>query len=228
MRQREHFMKRKTQLLFTLILNIVLVILACIGAVMSAISHGTVPTSIVFYTQDSNIFLGIASLFYVIAAVRALRSRTYEIPQWVQNLKYYATCCVTMTLVVVVFILAPLVTDRGGLYWIMLTGSMLYQHFLSPVIAILGFALIEKQPSLPFRATWKALIPTLIYALFLYPLNIAGIVDGPYPFLQVGSMSLGMSVLWFFALLALAYVLAWLVWLLNRKIPFVKIADSGE
>ena len=216
---RERFdMSRRSQLLLSLIINGILVVLACIGAVMSVQSHGSVQSSLLFYTQDSNIFLGIAALIYVIAVCRAICSRTYAVPGWVQKLKYFAVCCVAVTLFVVVFILAPMASSLGGLRWIMLTGCMLYQHLLSPVTAIILFLLFEKQPVLPFRMTLMALIPTLIYAAVLYPLNIADIVDGTYPFLQVRGMSIGMSVLWFFILLVLAYVLAFMIWLLNRKI----------
>lgn len=218
-------MKRKTRLWLSLILNSVLVVLGCIGAAMSVRSHGSVPSSLVFYTQDSNVFLGISAIVYVISAGRAIRTRTYAIPGWVRKMKYFSTCCVAVTFFVVVFILAPMAESLGGLRWLMLTDCMLYQHFLSPVIAIIGFILLEKEPALPFRMTWMALIPTLIYAAVLYPLNIAGVVDGPYPFLQVRSMSIGMSIMWFFVLLALAYVLALLIWLLNRKLPFVRTSD---
>lgn len=82
-------------------------------------------------------------------------------------------------------------TSQGGLRGILFSDSMLYQHFLSPVIAIAGFLLLEKEPHLSFRMTFFAMIPTLIYAVVLYPLNIAGVVDGPYPFLQVRKNTVG-------------------------------------
>ena len=202
-----------------LIINIILVILAVIGAVGSILEHETAAESIIFYTQDSNIFLGITSLLYVIFSIRALRSKDADIPLWVRKLRYYSICCISVTLFVVLFILAPMAQPLGGLKWILFTDAMLYQHFLSPVIAIAAFLLLEKKPELRFRETFCALIPTLIYAAVIYPLNIAGIVDGPYPVLQVRNMSVGTSVMWFFIVLVLSYILAFLVWLCNRKIP---------
>ena len=175
--------------------------------------------SLVFYTQDSNLFLGFTSLLYVIVTIRALRNKDAEIPLWIRQVRYFSICCIAVTFFVVLFILAPMAESLGGLRWILFTDAMLYQHFLSPVIAIAAFLLLEKRPELRFRNTFFALIPTLIYAAVIYPLNIAGIVDGPYPFLQVRNMSVAMSVIWFLVVLVLAYGLAWLIWLCNRKIP---------
>lgn len=202
-----------------LIINSILVVLSVIGAVGSIQSHGSFAGSAIYYTQDSNLFLGVTSLLYVIASIRALRKREEKIPLWIRRVRYYSICCICVTLFVVLFILAPMAKPLGGLKWILFTDSMLYQHLLSPVIAIAAFLLLEKRPQLRFRETFLALIPTLIYAAVIYPLNIAGIVDGPYPFLQVRNMSIGISVLWFFLVLILAYGLAWLIWLCNRKIP---------
>ena len=210
-------MKKDRKILAAIIINAALVILAVIGAAMNIKNRGSFAASLVFYTQDSNIFLGIASLIYAAYSVKGYRNGSYAIPAWVQKMKYYSVCCIAVTLFVVIFILAPMAESLGGLRWLLFSGSMLYQHLLSPVIAIIGFILFEKKPVLLFRSTLYALIPTLLYAAVMYPLNIAGIVDGPYPFLQVRNMSVGMSVLWFFAILALSYLLAWLVWLLNRK-----------
>ena len=214
-------MKKTTQLLISIILNSALVILSCIGALGSIRNNGSLPASMVYYTQDSNIFLGISSLIYVIAACLAIQNRTYVVPLWVQRLKYLSISCIAVTLFVVIFILAPMASSIGGIRWLLFSGNMLYQHFLSPVIAIIGFLLFEKYPELAFRTTWIALIPTLIYASVIYPLNILAVVDGPYPFLQVHNMSVGMSVMWFFVVLALSYLLAFLIWLINRKVRIV-------
>jgi len=207
------------KIIISLIINIILVILAVVGAVGSIQNHGSFPASIVYYTQDSNLFLGVTSLLYAIALVRMIRMKSAGIPVWIRRIRYFSICCIAVTLFVVLFILAPMARSLGGLKWILFTDAMLYQHFLSPVIGIAAFLLLEKEPGLRFRETFYALIPTLVYAAVIYPLNIVGIVDGPYPFLQVRSMSMGMSVMWFFIVLVLSYALAFLIWLCNRKIP---------
>lgn len=212
-------MESMKKIVLSIVVNSALVVLAVVGAVGSIQNHGSVLESMVYYTQDSNLFLGITSLLYVIALARILRKKATQIPFWIRRLRYFSICCISVTLFVVLLILAPMAKPLGGLKWILFTDAMLYQHLLSPVIAIAAFLLLEKSPELRFKETFYALIPTLIYAAVIYPLNIAGIVDGPYPFLQVGNMSLGMSVLWFFIVLFLSYALAFLMWLCNRKIP---------
>ena len=197
--------------------NLILFVLAVVGAVMN-ISNNPAGESFVYYTQDSNIFLGIASGIYCVAAIGAYRRRDYQIPFWVQVLKYLSVCCIAVTFIVVLCILLPMCIPVGLAKWILIEDSKLFQHILSPVIALAGFLLIEHKPELPFKMTFIALIPTCIYAAVIYPLNILRMVDGPYPFLQVYDLGPVMSVVWFFIILAVSYLLAFLVWLGNRKI----------
>ena len=214
----ERNITHRLKMKLSIIINILLVILECIGVPYAIASHGSITSSIVYYTQLSNLFLGVVALIYVIFAIRAVRNGEENVPAWLRKLKYYSICCIAVTLFVVIFILAPMASSLGGLRWILFDGSMLYQHTLAPVIAIAGFLLFERKRDLPFRMTFYALIPTLLYAAVLYPLNIAGVVDGPYPFLQVKKLGFALSAMWFCLLLVLSYILALLVWIPNRKL----------
>ena len=63
-----------------------------------------------------------------------------------------------------------------------------------------------------------ALLPTLVYALVLVILNLAKLVDGPYPFLKVYQQPVYMSCIWVLAILGGAYLIAALLArMLNRK-----------
>ena len=197
--------------------NLVLFVLAVVGAVMS-MGNNSGAGSFVYYTQDSNIFLGIASAIYCVAAICTFRRGDYQIPFWVQVVKYLSVCCIAVTFIVVLCILLPMCIPVGMASWILFEDSKLFQHIISPVLALVGFLFVEHEPKLPFKMTFAALIPTLVYAAVIYPLNILKMVDGPYPFLQVHDLGAGMSVVWFFIILAVSYVLALLVWLGNRKL----------
>ena len=56
-----------------------------------------------YYTMDSNIFAAITSIMLIFALLG--KGQTSEL---VHNFRYYSTCCVTVTFIVVVTILVPL------------------------------------------------------------------------------------------------------------------------
>ncbi len=62
-----------------------------------------------------------------------------------------------------------------------------------------------------------ALTPTILYAAVAVTLNIAKVMDGPYPFLHVYEQPVYMSIIWFAAILGGAYFMAWLLLKANKK-----------
>ena len=89
-----------------------------------------------------------------------------ELPRWVKQLKFWSTSCLTMTFLTVVFILAPMYQDGNGWYIMLFTGSMLYHHFLNPVVAMVSFLLFEREPRLPLASVPLALVPTIVYGVY--------------------------------------------------------------
>ena len=215
---RNEAMNGKRRMITVFIYNLVLVVLAAIGAGISIHNDGSLAASMIYYTQDSNLLLGVASAIYAGAALRAICRKKYEIPAWVQSLKYIAVSCIAVTFIVVLCIFIPMAIPYGMAGWILFDGAKLFQHTLSPLAAIAGFLLLEHHPEIKFSTTFLALIPTAVYAAVLYPLNIARIVDGPYPFLQVHNLGPVWSVIWFFIILAVSCLAAFLVWGINRKL----------
>ena len=47
----------------------------------------------------------------------------------------------------------------------MIAGVNLFMHLLTPLLAMLGFCLLEKQPELRFRSVFLGLIPTMLYGI---------------------------------------------------------------
>ena len=159
-----------------------------------------------FYTELSNFFAAAAALVYCVAAAPLLGT-TDALPGWVRTLKYVSVCCLAVTLVVVVCVLSPMM-GKGGLREMMLFDSMLYHHFLCPVLAIVSFVLWEQAPAFGAASVLLALIPTAVYAAVTVALNAARLLDGPYPFLKVHDQPVWMSVLWCTVILAGAAALA--------------------
>ena len=94
---------------------------------------------------------------------------------------------------------------------------MLYMHTLCPILAIISFIFFERQTKITQKQTYYALIPTLIYAVIIITLNITKNVYGPYPFLHLYEQSVYTSIIWTIVMMGGAYLLAWLLKLLQNK-----------
>lgn len=198
--------KTKPRLYAALVCNIAVVIFCTIGNVI-AFSHDSL-NSFQFYTVDSNLLTQIACAITSVLLARQLINGK-ELPKWAEYFKYAAVCCTTVTFLVVVFVLCPMAGGTLQMYGMMLfSGSMLYHHFLCPLIALISFIFFEPGVRLPFRACFIALIPTVLYASAAIILNLLRVIEGPYPFLRVYEQPWWSSVIWGFVILGTALAVA--------------------
>lgn len=205
-------MSEKTALRAAFTLNLALIAMELIGAAMSWRQLGI--WTFQYYTQDSNLLALIACALLAAFQLRSLRTGA-AIPRWVQRLKYAAVCCLSVTFVVVVLVLAPM---SGGAYRAMLLeGTMLYHHLLCPIAAFSGFMLFERKPALRRIDALLPFILTVLYAAVLTALNIARVVDGPYPFLRVYAQSVGQSIAWALAVIGGTEMLSWGLYALHSR-----------
>lgn len=208
-------------------MNFLIVYFETIAVPMSWAMGGTIMFTM--YTELSNIFNGAVCLLVGLWQLGCIFTGR-ELPLWLKRLKYIATSCLLLTLLTVIFVLAP-AWGPDGLYVGLCTGSMLYHHLLNPLAALASLLLLERSPRLPRSTVRWALLPTVIYGAVLIGLNILGAVDGPYFFLQVRHQSALSSVLWCSAILALDYSCAWLLWKLGgnrkKKVQKPKIVIKG-
>lgn len=205
-------MRRKS--LVALILNIILVIFGLIGVILAS---KEIENIFLFYTEDSNILAIISSLLFAIFLI--VKKDIKHIPTWVCTFRYVATCCLSVTMIVVITILIPSdnISYFDGIKHFMLEGSMLFHHFLCPVISFISFTMFEGNEKLNKKKTiWFAIIPTFIYGLLFTVLNILRIVDGPYPFLRVHNQSWFISIVWIIVIFVGNYLIAKLVLYLNQ------------
>ena len=190
--------------------------LAIVGMELRAIPlswDGVHAQMFLFYTELSNLFAMGVCFVTALCQLRALLTGG-EMPAWVRTLKYTVTCCLMLTFLTVVFVLAPMYGPDGH-YVMLLTSSMLYNHFLNPVTALLSFVLLERAPALPRRAVGRTMIPTLVYGGIMLAANVAKVYKGPYPFLYVYEQPLWTSCMWVVVILGGALLIAWAVWKLG-------------
>ncbi len=206
-------MEKKGKTAVSLALNAAVVVLVSVGV---AIAAGTLGWGIVeYYTVDSNLFLLAAAAVSAAAAAVSLAGGR-PIPAWVVKLKYYAVCTVSLTFLVVITVLGPLLGGWKSLVWMLFQESGLFLHLLAPVTVALSFWLADAPAPRDRLAPVKAMAFTGLYAAALILLNFLRVVEGPYPFLKVYEQPWWMSGIWFVVILGMAAALAWVVWRIKR------------
>ena len=185
----------------SLILNLSIVLLESIGLVVALITTGKI--SYEYYTEDSNILTLFSSLLFIIYLLKG------SVPKWVQLFKYMTTICLTVTFLVVIFILAPMYNFAYS--YLLLHNSLLFQHLLCPIISIITFLFFDKIDVLKIKDSFIGISLTCLYAVILITLNILKLINGPYPFLMVYNQSIFMSLFWFITIIGLSYLIAFIL-----------------
>ena len=178
-------------------LNIALVIFGLLGLYRTVVNQKSF--AIVFFTQESNYISIIASLLYVLFSKRRV------FPRFVRLLKYLSVLNLTLTFLVVLFILGPSLSFNYK--WLFFHGSNLYFHLICPLISLISFLFFERY-RIYKNDSIIVIEYTVIYALILTILNILGIVEGPYPFLRVTRNPFYMSLFYFVAIIGGCYILS--------------------
>ena len=175
-----------------------------------------------FYTTDSNLLCGIASLLYMIKSFPQLNgegkgvvSRYFQKKQktgvflaeekasLITLLRFISTASLMVTFVVVLLVLGP----ENGYAHEFLGGMRLYSHLICPFLSL--FLFVTGEEPVPKKWIPYALYATLLYAIPLIILNATGQVSGPYSFLKIREQSLGKTMFWIVTILSGNAVLAW-------------------
>ncbi len=161
-----------------------------------------------YFTVLSNIFCLIVAIIFIVLSL--MRKKCPII------LKLISVSGVALTFAIVAFFLAPMYPDLN-----MYEGTNRFFHLIVPIVAMIEFIMYEQERKMPFKYTFFAAIPSLIYGNF-YLANclINGIGEWPetndwYGFLNWG-YPVGMVI---FAGVVLAnWGIACLFWLIKQYI----------
>lgn len=201
------FLTKREKRLCTILCSVVIVALELVDSIISiinSVADGNALIQFQYYTQDSNYFAMIVSILFLIAAFRAGLDK--PLPDWIVLLRYIATCLLSVTFLVIVFILCPPYGLEG--YRIaLLTDAQVFEHLLCPILSFVSLVLFEDTPKQK-GASLLAIIPTFLYAVVAVSLNFAKIWHGPYPFLYVYEQFWWQSILYAVVILLGAYIVA--------------------
>ena len=213
-------MKKKV----SLIINTIIVLLTIFASIIMftgiKITHGAEPileTSKIgmfkFFTVDSNIFMGIIALVFVIKEIT-----NQEITKTMYKLKLMATTAVSLTFIIVFTYLGPI--SKDGIISL-LQNSNIFFHLVIPVLSIITFTLFERTNKLKFKDSLYGIIPTIIYAV-LYLINILihmenGKVSPVYDWYWFVQNGVKTAIIVAPMIILISYIISLILWKLNRK-----------
>ena len=119
-----------------------------------------------FFTTQSNILVAAASLLTALAL-----SSEGTIPRWIWTLKYIGTAAVTVTMLTVLLFLAP--SFGKGALKVLLSGTDLFMHLITPLLALVSFCVFEKRGMTFCQSLW-GMLPVVLYGpVYLYKILFA-------------------------------------------------------
>ena len=207
--------KQSIFLITAVAINFAIFVLEVVGIFLSAFAYGW--GLFVYYTQLSNIFALLVSASFVAYGICVIVSKSYIIPLWLKLLRFMVTCCLAVTMIVVFVVLIPMIGE-GGFRLMVLVNATPYHHLICPLLSIISFIFFELKPELNIKHTLVALVPTIIYGLVMFLLNLLRTIEGPYPFLLVYNQPWFMTIVWAIAIFGLAYTIGWALYFANAKI----------
>lgn len=189
-----------------LIINIAILILELFAFGRSIFTEHAI--AVEYYTNDSNIFALISSLLFIVFYNKER--------EFVKDIRFIATSCLTLTFLVVIFILCPMYNFNYKL--LMFTDNFLILHTIVPILCIFSYITLEDRSN----KNYLCLVFTIIYSIILVSLNILNIVEGPYPFLMVHNQNIFITLLWGTIIIGGSYAIGIGLNLLNKKIKGAK------
>ncbi len=184
-----------------IILNLIIILLE-----LNSLSFDYGLTSLFYYTELSNLLALITSIILVITSFKK------KLPNYVKVLRYISTVNLTITFLVVLFVLAP----KGNFYNMFILGNMFEHHLLCPLLSLFLFMFLEDY-KLKLNNIKYPVIITTIYGFILILLNIFKVIDGPYPFLRVYNQTLLVSITYFVVMTLGCLFISYLIILPKKK-----------
>ena len=142
----------------SIILNTLIILFEIIGITIYVLNNPYF--DLVYYTHDSNLLALITSTIYLFFILRKK-----ELPKWASLLKYTSTLALTITFLIVLFVLIPM--DHFNFEFYLFNKAMLYFHLICPILALISFLFFEKHKISGLKDNIRALYYTVIYTIVL-------------------------------------------------------------
>ena len=215
-------MNKKLWIINVIINSIIIVLTIIAVVVMFNGEDGTLTAArwvaFKYFTVQSNIFMAVTS---AISLYFLFKKKDH--PTWLSILKLVSTTSVGLTFTTVMIYLAPLM----GI-WLVFQGANLYMHLITPVLAMILYALFEPKNQFCFKHVFFGLIPVVIYGLMYLTLvavfNDYGNIEG-YDWYAFGTYGLGVGIAVLFGLFIINFGISVGMYFLYQKTKIKSLHD---
>lgn len=197
----------------------VILVFANPNAAAGGLTSETPLSAFRFFTTDSNVLAGVFAALFIVYQVLLYKGKIAEIPTFVYVFKLVGTVGVVVTLLTVLFYLAPF-SPNG--FFSMFTGRDLFFHLIVPVLSLTAFVFTENTEKIKFRYTLFGVAPILLYGI-IYAINafshaVDGVVPYEYDWYGFAQGGVAFAVVAFTIILTMGYIVSVLLWLGNKKL----------
>ena len=117
------------------------------------------------FTGLSNVFIGVVCLA---CAIYRIVKKEMVLPKVLFILKIIALADITITFVITATYLAPSI---GSSWWRLYINNNIFNHFLTPLVAIVTFILLEEYVAINWKCCFYSLVPIGAYGI-MYLINV--------------------------------------------------------
>jgi len=166
----------------TIIILVVYMTVNVMFRIVDVVDYAASQDIYLFFTNWSNYLAAVLSIGTLYCIHKGIRS-----PRILLVLKLAAVMMLTITMVVVAFVMVPY---QGWTILLNPEGSLM-AHLINPILAIVDFLYLSDMEAMGKKEAVLSTIPMLLYMVFIVVfLIIAGNDDlAPYPFLRIHSQS---------------------------------------
>lgn len=174
----------------------------------------------VTFTALSNLFAGLVA---ILCLIFRLAKKERALPIWLFLTKVSSVSMVMVTMLTTACYLVP---SAGAEWWRLYINSNLFNHLITPLLALTGFMIFGKRVEVKFPYIFFTAIPLVIYGIFYLARALPhqgpnGEVDLYYDIYGLMRLGVGVTIgfLGVFILLALGIAIGLYFWNRSRKYP---------
>ena len=169
------------------------------------------------FTGLSNVFVGLVCL---VCALYRLIKKDYSIPLVLFMVKLIAVAEISITFIITATYLAP---SLGSIWWRLYLNNNFFNHFVTPVLAIVSFGGLEEKRAIKFPYSFLGTIPVVTYGT-MYTINVYthldanGITDLAYDIYGLMRFGVGIFILFVIGFFAFSFIVtAFYCFIKNKK-----------
>lgn len=156
---------------FSICINFTVAFLALLGVTLSLVfseKEGYSPwwTRLFYFTQQSNIWIGVTCLLMAIFSVTGLTERKPKLKKVIYLIKFMFTVSITLTCIIFCSFLAPFADFD---VW---TASSILTHVLVPVLAVTDLFIDDTMFDLQKKHAYLPILPMVYYFIFATVLSL--------------------------------------------------------